>query len=170
MTDPRPELERTDELEADRALASYVAASDESPSPGFVDWVMESVAVEPAPRRGLIAVLGLWLAEPGPLRLAAQVGVITLVLAAGIGSALAISNFGSLLPAPGSSPTLSIPPPAGSPTPTPTPSPTPTATPTPSPTPQASPAPQDPTPSESEDEDESSSDESGPHETDATDG
>jgi hypothetical protein len=130
MTDQEPRR-------ADRELADYVEATQESPSPGFTEWVMRSVAGEPLPRRGALASLAALMTLPGPYRRAAQVMALALILVAGIGSAAVV---GSLIDEPSPSP---------GPTVEPSSEASPSVTPPPSPSPVSTPAPPSPTPTES---------------------
>lgn len=139
MTERDPELDQPELRSVEAKLADYVASTDEAPSPGFTDWVMRSIGGEPAPRRGLAATLAFRFSQPGPMRRVAQAAVVVAIVAAGIGSAIAIGNLGGVLPQPGSSPSPlpsveATPIPTASPSPTTQPSPSPTANPTPIPT------------------------------------
>jgi hypothetical protein len=145
MSGERPEMgnERSDDImEVERALTDYGVSLEGSPPPGFVDWVMRSVADEPMPRRGWLVGFGGWLAMRGPYRTLAQAVVVVAIIAAGIGSALAFARIGDLLPGstPSPAPSLDASPspsvsPSVSPSPSPTPTPAPTVAPTPSPSP-----------------------------------
>jgi hypothetical protein len=136
--------------DVERALTDYAGRTQGTPPPGFADWVMRSVAIEPLPRRGVLVSLAALLALPGPHRRAAQVVALALILFAGIGSAVVLGGLADNDhgPSPSPVPTVEA---SASPEPTPAPSalpsPTPTPTPTAAPTPLAS-------PHESEDEDE----------------
>jgi hypothetical protein len=123
-----------DPRDVERALEEYADQTQETPPPGFSDWVMRSVAAEPLPRRGVWASLARLVGGGGPYRRAAQVALLALILVAGIGSAVAI---GSLIDNDG---------------PLPVPSPSLEASPSPSPT-SAAPTPVE-SPDESDDEDE----------------
>jgi hypothetical protein len=132
-----------DPRDVERALEEYVADTQESPSPGFSDWVMRSVATEPMPRRGLGATLAALVSIPGPYRRAAQVVAVALLLLAAIGSAAVVGSLVDQVPSPSPTPTIEASPteepsasPSASPTSTPSPTAGPTATPPgPSPTP-----------------------------------
>jgi hypothetical protein len=139
VTERDPELNQQELRSVEAKLADYVASTDEAPSPGFTDWVMRSIEGEPVPRRGLAATLAFWFSQPGPMRRVAQAVVVVAIVAAGIGSAIAIGNLGGVLPQPGSSPSPlpsveATPIPTAIPSPTTQPSPSPTANPTPIPT------------------------------------
>ena len=112
-------------------LERYLADSADDPSSGFSDRVMTRIAGEPAPRRGVLAAIGLaFTSERGRIALlAATVAVAILaVVAAGQLSRLMPSQFGS-------SPSPSVSAPSVAPTvpvtaqPTPSPSAEPSATP-----------------------------------------
>ena len=142
MSRPDQDLDRPDLQAADRALADYASSVDAAPAPGFADWVMRSVAAEALPRRGFLAGLAVLLTVPGPYRLAARAAVVTLVLAAGVGSAVALGQITNLLPDDrvGTSPSP-VPSPEASPTISPTPSPSAEPSPSPSPSPTVEPSP-----------------------------
>ena len=118
--------------DVEQALEEYASHTQETPPPGFSDWVMRSIATEPLPRRGVWASLTRLVGGGGPYRRAAQVALVAILLVASIGSAVAI---GSLIdndgPAPVPSPSVEAsasPSPSGSPAPSPSPT---TAAPTP---------------------------------------
>ncbi|HET9497143.1 MAG TPA: hypothetical protein VFP83_02345 [Candidatus Limnocylindria bacterium] len=149
MSGKRPEMgnERTDDLmEVEQTLTDYVSSLEGSPPPGFSDWVMRSVAEEPMPRHGWLTGFGGWLAMRGPYRTLAQAAIVIAIVAAGIGSALAFTRIGDLLP--GSTPS---PAPSLEASPSPSVSPSPSATPTPTPAPTTAPRPS-PSPEETDDE------------------
>ena len=148
MSERDPELDQPELRSMEAKLDDYAASTDDAPSPGFTDWVMRSIEAEPTPRRGLAAALALWFSQPGPMRLVAQAVVVVAIVAAGIGSAIAIGNFGGFLPQPGSSPS---PLPSVEATPMPSPSSSPTLRPSLSPFPSPTVHPT-PTPTESPDE------------------
>jgi hypothetical protein len=105
-----------DPHDVERALEEYADHTQETPPPGFSDWVMRSIASEPLPRRGVWASLTRLVGGGGPYRRAAQVALVALLLVASIVSAVAI---GSLIdndgPAPVPSPSLEA---SASPSPT----------------------------------------------------
>ena len=133
----------------ENTLEGYASSTEGSPPPGFADWVMRSVELEPMPRRGLIAGLVRLVTVPGPYRLAAQATLGAAIVVAGIGTAVVLDRALTVGPAPGGSPspTQAI---EGSPSPSlvPSPSPTPSETPDPT-TPSTGPA---PTSAETDDE------------------
>ncbi len=135
----------------DRSLIDYVEETQDSPSPGFAEWVQRSVAHEPIPRRGPLALLTLLLTASGLRRLAAQAVVVAAVVVIGIGSAMAIGHFTGRPPGGpvDSSPSLT---PVVEPDRSPRPEPTPTeVAPSPTPTEAESPSASDePRPSESD--------------------
>lgn len=135
MSERDPELQDDPQLRAaDARLASYQDATDDAPSPGFADWVMRSIESEPVPRRGFAAAFASWYRQPGPMRTLAQAVVVVAIVAAGIGSAIAIGNLGGLNPGPGGEPTpISTPATSASPSPAASPTPEPTTAPTESP-------------------------------------
>ncbi|HEX6139516.1 MAG TPA: hypothetical protein VF013_03525 [Candidatus Limnocylindria bacterium] len=124
------------------ALDGYAADSADLPSPGFADRVMQAVAEQPAPARGLLALLlAPFAGRPSaPVRLAAVLATATvavvLVVAAAEVADLVQRNTGG----PPASPSVTLAP-SPSPTATPTPSATPSATPSvvPTSTPETSP-------------------------------
>lgn len=123
-----------DPRDVEQALEDYVEATQDSPTPGFTDWVMRSVATEPLPRRGLLAALAALVALPGPYRRAAQVALVGLLLVASLGTAMVVGSALDLTPGPGDpSPTPSI-------VPSPSPSPEPSDTASPEPSPSTGPA------------------------------
>ncbi len=134
MSELDPELDQPELRSVDAQLTDYAASTDDAPSPGFTDWVMRSVEAEPLPRRGLAASVALWLNRPGPMRMVAQAVLVVAIVAAGVGSAIAIGNLGGLLPGPGATP-------SPAPSVEATPLPSPSATPSPSPSPTISPTP-----------------------------
>lgn len=149
MTDRDSELDQPELRSVEAKLADYVASTDDAPSPGFADWVMRSIEGEPAPRRGIAAAIALWFSQPGPMRRVAQAVVVVAIVAAGIGSAIAIGNLGGVLPQPGSSPSPlpsveATPVPSASPSPSPRPSLSPSPSPTVNPTPIPTESPDDP--------------------------
>lgn len=139
-----------DPRDLERALTDYADSTQETPPPGFADWVMRSVATEPLPRRGILASLSTLLVVPGPYRRAAQIVALALILVAGIGSAVVVGALVDNDPGPTPLPTVEA---SASPSPTPAPTPAPTASPspTPLPTPTAVPVPTA-SPDETEDE------------------
>jgi hypothetical protein len=120
-----------DPRDVERDLESYVDDTQESPPPGFTDWVMRSVATEPVPRRGVLASLAQLVAGPGLTRRAAQVMAVALLLVAAVGSAVVVGSFLDDEPAPSPVPSIE---PSPSPSISIEPSPTETASPTPTPT------------------------------------
>lgn len=143
-----------DPRDLERDLESYVDDTQESPPPGFTDWVMRSVATEPMPRRGVLASLAQLVGGPGPTRRAAQVMAVALLLVAAIGSAVVVGSFLDDEPAPSPVPSIE-PSPSFSVSPEPSPTPTEAASPTPA---QPAPTPDDdldsPDPFETPDADE----------------
>jgi hypothetical protein len=142
-----------DPRDVERALEEYVAGTQESPSPGFADWVMRSVASEPMPRRGLGAMLASLVAVPGPYRRAAQVMAVALLLVAAIGSAAVVGSLIDAEPSPTPTPTIQ-PSPTEDPSPSPSASPSATPSPSPSPTPAVTPSPPGPMPTPTDEPDE----------------
>jgi hypothetical protein len=123
-----------DPREVERDLESYVDSTQESPPPGFTDWVMRSVTGEPMPRRGVLASLALLVGGPGPTRRAAQLMAVALLLVAMIGSAVVVGSILDEEPSPSPTPSIE---PSPSPSISVEPSPTPTEAASPTPTPTA---------------------------------
>jgi len=109
--DPRPD-EVADELER------YASRSAGMPPHDFVDRVMNAVAAEPTPRRGLIG----WLVAGQPLMRLARAGLVTAALVLLVAGTIAAGQLAGIIRNnTGSSPSPSVPPavsPSVEPTPT----------------------------------------------------
>ena len=128
MTEPPTEFDLPEEGAADQALTEYARVTDEAPMPGFADWVVRSVESEATPGRGRLASLGLLSPTRGPYRTAIQAAAVVLIVVAGITSAVAVVQIGSLLPNTVGTPSV----PSAEPLPSPSVSPSEESTPAPS--------------------------------------
>jgi hypothetical protein len=122
-------------------LDRYLADTAEYPSPAFADHIMESLAREPTPRRGLVGGLLAFVTAPGS---GGRLVLVAATMAVAILAVIAAGQLGNLLPPPnvGGSPSpTTIVSPSTRPSPTPSPSPSPRDS--RSPRPSSSEAPQD---------------------------
>ena len=78
-------------------LDRYLADTAEYPSPGFADQVMQSLAGEPTPRRGLLGGLLAFVAAP---RRSGRLVLVAATMALAVLAVVAAGQLGNLLPPP----------------------------------------------------------------------